>query len=442
MTKLKKQKKPKKLEKSDKKLKAKKKELFQSPRGMPDILPSEQKWWDKVMDVGRDLAGFYDFGRIETPILEPAAIFERSLGEATEVFEKQMFIVKTKGGDRLAMRPETTASVIRAYFQHHLSYGQQPLKVYSSGPMFRYEHPQAGRFRQFHQFNFDIVGDADPLYDAQIILLFWRFLQMLKIPDLTPQVNTVGCRVCRQHYLRRLKEYYGRLKNKICKDCQRRLEINPLRLLDCKEEQCQLFKAGAPNILDNLCQACNAHFRAVLEHLEENKLPYEPNQFLVRGLDYYSRTVFEIIGGSEKLALAAGGRYDYLSEMIGPRLVPAVGGALGMERAVEIIKAGNLFTFKTPAKIYFITIGEQAKKGGLRVMEELRHAGVKTAESVGKDSLKAQLGAADKAKAKLALIFGQKEVFEESIIIRDMTSGAQETVALSRIAEEVKKRLK
>ncbi|MBI2591298.1 MAG: histidine--tRNA ligase [Candidatus Brennerbacteria bacterium] len=432
----------KKIKKTGKSDKKPKKELFQSPRGMADILPVQQPWWDKLIGIGQELAGLYDFGRIETPILEFAGIFEKSLGEATEVLEKQMFIVKTKGGDRLAMRPETTASVMRAYFQHHLSYGQQPFKVYSFGPMFRYEHPQAGRFRQFHQFNFDIIGDTDPLYDAQIILLFWRFLQLLKIPGLTPQVNTVGCRVCRQHYLRRLKEYYGKLKNKICKDCQRRLEINPLRLFDCKEEQCLPLKAAAPNMLDNLCQACNSHFRAVLEHLEENKFPYEPNPFLVRGLDYYSRTFFEIFGGSEKTAIAAGGRYDYLSEMIGPRLVPAVGGALGMERVIEIIKSESLFIFKAPVKIYFITIGEQAKKCGLRVMEELRHAGVKIAESLGKDSLKAQLGAADKMKAKLVLIFGQKEVFEETIIIRDMASGAQENIALSRVVEEVKKRLR
>lgn len=432
----------KKIKKNGKTDKKPKKEIFQSLRGMPDILPVQQPWWDKLISVGQELAGLYDFSRIETPILEPAAIFEKALGEATEVLEKQMFIVKTKGGDRLAMRPEATASIMRSYFQHHLSYGQQPLKLYSFGPMFRYEHPQAGRFRQFRQFGFEIIGDADPLYDAQIILLFWRFLRLLKIPNLIPQVNTIGCRVCRQHYLRKLKDYYIRLKSKICKDCQRRMEINPLRLLDCKEEECLKLKSGAPNILDNLCQACNSHFRAVLEHLEENKFPYEPNPFLVRGLDYYSRTVFEILGGPEKLAIAGGGRYDYLSEMIGPRIVPAVGGALGMERAVEIMKTENILAVKAPAKVYFIAIGSQAKKVGLRVMEELRHSGVRTAESLGKDSLKAQLGAADKAKAKLALIFGQKEVFEENIIIRDMVSGAQENMTLSKIVEEVKKRLR
>lgn len=414
---------------------------FSTPKGMHDILPQDQIWWDKLINAGQELAELYDFYRIETPILESAGVFERSLGEATDVLEKQMYILKTKGGDKLALRPEATAPIMRSYIQHHLGYWAQPLRVYYFGPMFRHEHAQAGRYRQFHQFGFETIGDADAVYDVQLILMMRHFLELLKISDIKLQVNTIGCRVCRPHYQRKLQDYYKPLKKKICKDCQRRLEVNPLRLLDCKNEVCQEFKQNAPSLLNNLCQNCNSHFREVLELLENSEVPYEPNPFLVRGLDYYNRTIFEIFSGENNLALAAGGRYDYLAELLGGRLVPAVGGALGMERVIEIIKSGNN-SAKVPTKVFFIAIGDQAKKAALPYMIKLRKAGVRVAESLGKDSLKSQLGAADRQKAKLALIFGQKEVFEESIIIRDMKNGAQETVSLSKIVEEVKKRLR
>lgn len=423
-----------------KKVKKTKKEIFQAPKGMHDILPQDQPWWERVVSVGRGLAELYDFHRLETPILEAAEVFERSIGESSEMVEKQMYILKTKGGGRLAMRPEATASIMRAYLQHHLGYWHHPLKAYYFGPMFRYESPQAGRYRQFHHFGFELIADADPVYDAQIILIINRFLSSLKIPDLKLKLNTIGCRNCRSGYQHRLQNYYRKIKGKICRDCQRRLDSSPMRILDCKKEECQEPKKEAPGTLDHICQNCNNHFWSVLEFLGENGIVYEPDPHLVRGLDYYSRTVFEFFTGSDPRALGGGGRYDYLGELLGARSIPAVGGALGMERVIEIMKANNLFTPRTPAAVFFIAMGDRAKKSGLALMEQLRKNGINVSEALGKDSLKAQLGAADKKKAKLALIFGQKEAFEGSIIVRDMVTGAQETIALSKLVETVKKR--
>lgn len=410
---------------------------------MPDILPKDQEWWRSIWNAGLSVSELHDFYYIETPILEPAELFEISIGEATDVVEKQMYVFKTKGGERVAMRPENTAGVIRSYLENHLGYFMTPLKVYYYGPYFRYERPQAGREREFHQWGFEIVGDNDPFYDVQAILVALSFLKALKLRDLKVKINTMGCRVCRPTYRQKIKDYYRGHKDELCGDCRNRYEKNPLRLLDCKEKKCEELKGKAPIILDCLCQNCNAHFKNVLELVEDNNIPYEPDPYLVRGLDYYSRTVFEIFVPQFDIALGAGGRFDYLSELLGGRLLPSVGAALGIERLIEAAKIQGLSpSFKMKPKIFFIAIGEAAKKSSLRLMEELRGAGVAVSEAVGKRSLRAQLKVADKIKAPLALIYGQKEVFESSIILRDMTSGAQETIMLDKVVEEVKKRLK
>ncbi len=423
----------------------KKIQLFQGVKGMPDILPKDQDWWRAVWRAGETTSELHDFYYIETPILEPAELFEASVGEATDIVEKQMYVFKTKGGERVALRPEGSSPVIRSYLEHHLGYFLTPLKVYYYGQMFRYERPQAGRERQFHQWGFEIVGDSDPFYDVQIILTIISFFNALKIKDLNLKINSVGCRVCRPTYRERLKGYYRDHKSELCGDCKIRYEKNPLRILDCKEKECIVLRERAPIILDYLCQNCNNHLKNVLELVEDNNIPYEPDPYLVRGLDYYNRTVFEIFskGEGEKLgALAAGGRFDYLSDFLGGRTMPSVGGAIGVERVIEVMKLENSSpNFKTKPKTFFITVGDQAKKTSLKLMQELRRGGVIVAEAVGKKSLKAQLKAADKIKSSLALIFGQKEVFEKSIIIRDMRSGAQETIVLEKMVEEVKKRL-
>lgn len=426
-------------------IKKEKKMLFQSPKGTHDILPAEQLWWDKARRISEQTADFYNYSRIDTPILEFAEIFEKSVGGSTDIVEKQMYYVKTKNKDRLALRPEGTAGIVRAYIEHGLSRLGQPLKLYYFGPFFRYESPQAGRYRQFYQVGFEILGgENDPVYDAQIILTSYRLLEELKIKNLTVEINSLGCKSCRAIYCKKLQDYYKKLQDKVCHDCRRRFSLNPLRLLDCKNENCQEIKARAPIMLDNLCLVCRNHFRSVLEYLDEVNLPYILNPHLVRGLDYYSRTVFEFIAGNLNFSLGGGGRYDDLGEMLGAKKssLSAIGSGLGIERLIETIKEqGISWQSKNKAKIFLIQIGQTAKKRAFRLMEEFRKADIKILESLGKESLNSQLVVADKKEVAMALILGQKEVFEDSIIIRDMKSGAQETVPLAKVVMEVKKRL-
>jgi histidyl-tRNA synthetase len=437
--------------------------LFYSPKGMHDIMPVDQAWWEKIRREVKNIAEAYNFSRIDTALLESASLFEKSLGTTSDVVEKQMFAFKTKGGDNIVLRPEGTAPIARAYIEHALSQYGSPTKLYYLGPMFRYEQPQAGRFRQFYQAGFEILGgDEDAIYDAQIILACFRLFEALKIKKVMVHINTIGCRNCRPNYKKKLVDYYKEKISSskarvICEDCERRLAQNPLRLLDCKNPLCQELKKDAPVILNSLCSYCKSHFKEVLEYIEELRIPYALDQYLVRGLDYYNRTVFEFftdspVGRAAKnnsgsdlstIALGGGGRYDYLVEMLGGRETPAVGGAVGLERIIEVIKAsGQEPPLKTKAKVFLIHIGDLAKKKSLAILEQLRAEGVDASESLGKESLRAQLKGADRSGAPFALIFGQKEALEESIIIRDLQTGAQETVMLKKVASEVKRRLK
>ena len=422
-------------------------EGLRAPKGTHDILPSQQIWWDRISKEVNELAEFYNFNRIETPILEYASVFERGVGEETDMVGKEMYFVKSKGEDRLVLRPEGTAPIARAYLEHHLGRTASLQKFFYQGPMFRHERPQAGRFRQFTQIGFEVMGGSnDPIYDAEIILLSDRLLRNLKIKNVVLKINSIGCRVCRPTYKRQLQNYYKDKEKKLCPDCQRRLKTNPLRLLDCKHESCQPFKIDAPNFLDKLCSGCSSHFKSVLEYLEELKMSYSVDNTLVRGLDYYNRTVFEFFvegPGSEFGALPAGGRYDYLIEMLGGRMTPAVGVAIGIERLISVMKAQGLEAPpRVHKKVFLIHVGELAKKKSLNLLESLRSAGISATEALGRDSLKTQLRLADREGARLALIFGQKEIFEQSIIIRNLETHLQESVSIDTIVEEVRKRLK
>lgn len=435
--------------KKSKTLKPAKPAILQAPKGMHDILPEDAWYWDRVEQAVKDTASFYGFDRIETPILENADLFIRGVGETTDIVEKEMYVLKTRGGDHLALRPEMTAPVMRAYIEHGLSRVSQPFRAYYFGPAFRHENPQAGRYREFYQMGFETIGgESDPIYDAEVIVAGARFLESLKLKNLAIQVNSIGCKVCRPNFRKKLQEFYKKEINAakkgkvVCKDCERRLETNPLRLLDCKSETCVALRAQAPSILDNLCFSCRQHLKGVLEYLDEVGLPYSLNPFLVRGLDYYSRTVFEIFSDQSDLALMGGGRYDYLGEALSGKLIPAVGAAAGIERIIEVIKANNLLPPKKPVdKVFIIHVGDLAKKKAFSLIEHFRKENIRVGAALGKDSLQAQLKAADKEGAGLAIIIGQKEVFEESVIVRDMKTGAQETVPLKKIAEELKKRM-
>jgi len=424
--------------------KPKKSQIIQSPKGMHDILPQDQPLWNKIRKVSQDVAGSYNFSRIDTPVLESADIFERPLGEKSDVVQKEMYTLRTKGGDRLVLRPEATASIARAYIQHGLSHLSQPLKLYYEGPMFRHERPQAGRLRQFHQAGFEIISsDDDPIYDAQIILASTRVIERLKIKGLSIQVNTIGCKNCRPTYVKKLQGFYKGKDKLICKQCHERIKSNPLRLLDCKAENCQIVRKNAPILLDNICAPCKKHFKSVLEYLEELNVPYVLNPHLVRGFDYYTRTVFEIFTDGEQHALGGGGRYDYLVKMLGGKQSPAIGAALGWDRIARVIKDRQIqVASKSRPKIFLVHIGAEAKKKSLGVIEELLENKIEVVESLGKESLKNQLRVAHKIGAPFVLILGQKEVFEKSVIIRNMKSGSQETVALSKITAAIKRKLK
>lgn len=414
---------------------------FRSPRGMHDILPDDFLYRDKVEKSLRSNAEAYGFEHIDTPIAEDAKLFERGTGATSEVVEKQMFLIK--GRDSLALRPEMTPGVMRAYIQSGLFRTLIPGKFFYYGPMFRHERPQAGRLRQLWQAGFEILGSPDPVYDAQIITATLRMIEGVKIKNLSIKINSIGCKTCRTAYVKKLKDYYRPKTSKLCKDCQRRYKDNPLRMLDCKEAKCQPFKEHAPMMLDSLCNACKSHFKTVLELLDGIGVVYVVDPLLVRGLDYYTRTVFEVFAQDVDFALAGGGRYDYLSAALGGPKVSGVGSAAGVDRIMEVMKMQNIAPQKRrKVQAFVVYMGEQAKRVAFRLVETLHAGGICAAESFSKESLKAQLRSADREEAPLALIVGQREVFEDVVILRNMKTGNQETVPMKKIVEVVKKRLK
>jgi histidyl-tRNA synthetase len=420
---------------------------FQVPKGMHDVLPVDQPYWDRIEAIIKDLARAYGFSRLEPPILESAELYNKTSGEESDVVSKEMYTLRTKGGDVLALRPEYTPGIARAFLENGLSRLGQPQKLFYFGPVFRHDRPQLGRYRQFTQIGFEtLTGPNDPIYDAEIITLYADLLRELKIKDVTVKINSIGCRVCRPVYKKQLTNYYKNHEKELCEDCVRRLKTNPLRLLDCKVEGCEKLKAKAPNFLDKLCSMCTEHFKSVLEYLEEVAITYELDNHLVRGLDYYNRTVFEMYAGGKEAeigALCAGGRYDYLMEMIGGHLTPAVGAAAGAERLIAVMKAREILPPARPQKKVFLAhAGDLSKKRAFSLLKELRDEGLAAAEALARDSLAAQLKVADKEGIGLALILGQKEIYEKSIIIRDLATGLQEAIPQSKLVEEIKKRLK
>ena len=422
------------------------KNKFQTPTGMHDILPEDEPYYRQVLDTCREVARFYNYKRIETPILEETKLFEKGTGGSTDIVHKQMFSLKTAGGDSLTLRPEGTPGVVRAYIQHGMQSLPKPVKLWYFGPFFRYERPQAGRYRQFYQFGFENFGVAKGIIDAQVIQLFYTILQKLGFRDLMIEINSIGDSCCRPYYKKSLTAYLKKYQSALCKDCQRRLKENPLRVLDCKEEKCQRVVRGAPQMIDYLCQDCHDHFQSVLEFLEAMKLPYHLNPYLVRGLDYYTRTVFEIYDVSEgedvKMALVGGGRYDKLVQFLGGKNTPACGAAGGVERIVNLLKSRNKHP-KVSSKptIFLAQVGKLAKQKALVVFSEFLKENIEVREAFYKDSLMSQLSQANRLGAKYVLILGQKEALENKIIIKEMKSGKQKTLTLHKAISEVKKLL-
>ena len=428
-------------------LSGKRAKTFARLRGMKDVLFDEYRYWDLVFKKANDLARAYGFKRIDTPILEKQELYERSSGKTSDIVIKEMYNFVDKGGDKVAVRPEATPGLVRAYIEHGMFNLPQPVKMFFWGPVFRHDKPQAGRYRQHTQFDLEMFGESGPAADAQLILIAYNFFRELQI-EVVIQVDSIGCKNCRKEYLVKLTKYYrekGRLA-KLCPDCRKRMAKNPLRLLDCKEEKCAELRAEAPQIVDSLDEACRDHFFKVVEYLDEAGVNYNLAPHLVRGLDYYTRTVFEIspLGDNEgrQSSLGGGGRYDNLVEYMGGRPTPACGFGIGIERAISKIKEKNIPLKEEDAPELFIAqLGEAPRRRAIKLFEELRRHGFKVAQAFTKESLKGQLEEANKLNVRFTLILGQKELQDGTALIRDMESGVQEVVDFTKIKSELEKRL-
>ena len=430
---------------------------IQAPRGTKDILPEEQKYWSYIFDNVQEKLQTFGARRLETPIFEYAEIYSRAIGRGTDIVEKEMFEVRralSMGSQEnedvnkfMVLRPEYTAGAVRAYLQNGMNTWPQPVKLWYFGPCFRYDRPQAGRYRIFNQFGLEVLGDDSPLTDTAVILAAWQILKKLGLEKfISLDINSIGDAACRGKIKKKLVDYFQDFLPNLCPDCNRRFIENPLRIFDCKESKCQKIIAGAPPLIDMLCDDCKTHFKTVLESLDTLQIPYNLNPKLVRGLDYYTKTVFEIYASNDKTrqrTLIGGGGYDDLVKMLGGEPTSAVGWSAGAERLIEVLKEKGIeISEKTSADICLVQIGEKARKVALRLLVTLENEGFRTSLIIGKESLKSQLRAASKLGGRVSLILGQREVLDKSVILKDMDNGSQETISQKKLIEILHKKIK
>ncbi len=414
--------------------------MFQAPRGTADRLPEEQKYWRYIESKATEIASRYGFGRIDTPAFEDSNLFVRSVGEGTDIVEKEMYTFEDRGGDSITLRPEGTAPVCRAYLEHGMHNLPQPVRMYYFCPVFRYERPQAGRFRQHHQFGVEVLGDPDPSVDSEIIEVAWELVLSLGLRDINLLVNSIGDEVCRPVYIDHLRNYYTVHVDKLCPDCKGRLERNPLRLLDCKVDTCHALGDQAPRSVDHLCDQCQAHWSKLRTYLDGMDLPYKLDHRLVRGLDYYTRTVFEIqpIEGGGQSTICGGGRYDGLITQLGGRPTPGIGFATGMERLTLSLKRNEVSVPDEPSPKYLVAnVGTDARNAALELAVRLRRAGVGAILSSGARGLRGQMRQANALEIPYALILGDDEIQKNEVVVRDMQSSTQVSRPLSDFMKEV-----
>lgn len=418
---------------------------FRLLRGMKDILPEEERYWNFVRQRVFDFARHYGFQRIEPPIMESASLYLRSTGLGSDIVSKEMYVFNDPGNEKVSLRPEFTPGVARAYIEHGMLNVPQPVKLFCFGPVFRHDRPQAGRFRQHWQFDFEVLGDNDPVIDAQLIQMSYRFYKEINLP-IQVDINSIGCAQCRPRYIKKLTAYLTEHKKSLGPDDQKRLQKNPLRVLDTKDKALEEILQGAPQTVDFLCDECKEHFVLVLEYLDEMDVNYNLNARIVRGLDYYTRTTWEILDptkGAGQDALGGGGRYDDMLQTLGARAkTPAVGFACGVERLITKLRSNDIAVPAfSKADLYIAQLGKEAKKKALRLFLSLQREGYLVAENFSKDGLKSQLEQANKLGVKYALIIGQKEIVDETVLIRDMENGNQETIDWVKAVPEIGKRL-
>lgn len=411
---------------------------FTAIKGFKDILPEEMGYWHLLESEARRLLRLFGFSEIRTPLLEKTELFSRGIGQDTDIVSKEMYSLKDSKGRSFTLRPEATAAVVRAYIQNRL-YERQPVqKLFSIGPMFRHERPQKGRLRQFHQINVEIFGDPGPKSDADVIILALELFRTVGLKDLTLHVNSLGCPECRPDFRKRLNRYLEDKRENLCADCRRRATTNPLRVFDCKVPGCREIMANAPSIMDSLCDTCRAHFHELKEYLLSAGISFVPDHHLVRGLDYYTRTTFEI--QTEQLgaqnAVAGGGRYDGLVELLGGPAYPAIGFAVGMERVIALLKELGPCARHSP-DLFVAALGETARKIAFPWIQELRRAGVAAEMDYASRGLKAQLKYADRLGAKKVLMIGDNELQSGKVILRDMASGEQEEFDLDNLVHKL-----
>lgn len=409
---------------------------FSAPKGTQDILPAATPRWQWLEERFRRLCALYGYQEIRTPIFEQTELFTRGVGEDTDIVTKQMYSFKSQGDDALTLRPEGTAPAVRAVVENNLLQQGGTLKLYYLGPIFRYERPQKGRYRQFHQVGIEAFGVPGPDIDAEVLALGAKFLQELGITDVTLELNSVGCPECRPKYRDALRNALSGARTQLCADCTRRYDSNPLRILDCKVQTCRELSADVPVMLDVLCDACKEHFAGVEDGLRALGVAYVVNPHIVRGLDYYTRTAFEFIAGNlgAQSTVLAGGRYDGLVEELGGPPTPGIGFAAGIERL--LMSAGEAIPVaEQPGPVFIVTLGPVARREGLVLAEQLRRAGIPALTDYGERSVKAQMREANRKGAWFAIVLGEDELASGEVALRDMRNGTQERVAIDRLAE-------
>jgi histidyl-tRNA synthetase len=406
--------------------------LYVAPRGTIDILPEDQPYWEFLRSKIGEVTALFDYQRIDVPIFEETSLYVRGVGEGTDIVDKEMYSFLDKGGRDITLRPEFTAGIVRAYLQHGMKTRPQPVKLYTMGPIFRYERVQAGRYRQHTQFDIECIGEQDPAVDLDVMSVAWELFTRVGFRGLSYQLNSTGCPRCRPSYLRVLVEYYRQHETEVCEDCRRRLERNPLRLLDCKVEGCQPIIEAAPRITDYLCDECAEHLATLRGYLDALERPYTMNHRLVRGLDYYTKTVFEVWaqGIGAQNAVCGGGRYDGLAEELGGAPTPGIGFGSGMERLVLLMKEQEIQVPPLPApQVALVTIGQEAKARALQLLNDLRESGVRAVIGFGDKSLRAQLRGANRSQVAFAVILGEEEMAAGQVRIQDMRSDAPPELA-------------
>ncbi len=423
---------------------------MQAPRGMHDMLPDEVAKWQALEARARDVAARFGYREIRTPVVEHTEVFQRTSGETSDIVEKEMYTFADRGGRSLSLRPEGTAGVVRAYLEHGLASWPQPVRLYYIGAMFRYDRPQRGRFRLHHQFGAEIIGTDAPAADVEVLSLPIRLMQSLGLTEATVRINSIGDERCRPQYVQALRDYFQPHAAELSRESQRRLEVNPLRILESKEARDQEFIRGAPLSRDYLCHACRVHFAQVKRLFTVIGIAYVEDPHIVRGLDYYTRTAAEIysgrLGGAQN-AMLGGGRYDGLAEALGGAHVPGVGFGQGLERLLLVLDAEGL---AVPAAhstdgalhVFVATTGGEAEVEGFSLLDRLRAGGINAVGEMAGRSLRAQMKAADRLGARFALIIGEQELAGRRAALRDMRSGEQGEVALDAATEELRSRLR